>query len=377
MIKILHLFTTLDGGGVESFLYNYYSHIDHNKIIFDMIVPGTDIGYLEKPFKEMGSTVFHVERLKKNPLRHIREVGNIIKNGNYDIIHCHGYKSAIGIVLGKFFGIRTRIIHSHMAYVKENKSEKIIRKILTYIVKRFSTDWFACGIDAAKWLFGEKEYLNGDVEIINNAIDISKYAYNTSKRNKIRKELNIDNDLVIGNVGRLTYQKNQMFLIDILQEIIREKPNTKLLLVGDGEDREKLLKYAKKKNLENNVIFLGMRKDVPEILSAMDFFILSSRYEGLPVVLAEVQAAGLMACVSDTVTKEIDVTGNFTYLPLEIGYIEWAHTIKKMLESNNDKREKTIKKMRGSKYDIEFQAKKLVEKYIELIKKNERYKQCK
>ncbi|MBL4932596.1 glycosyltransferase family 1 protein [Clostridium paridis] len=369
MIKVLHLFTTLDGGGVESFLYNYYSHMDLAKIKFDAIVPGSEIGYMESNFIGLNSEVFHVKRFRENPIKHLKDVATIIKNGNYDIVHCHGYKSTIGLLFARIFGCKVRIIHSHMAFVNESLGERAYRMFLTYISKLFATNKFACGVDAAKWLFGDKDYKTGNVMVIDNAIDLSKYAYNESVRSKLRSEMNLEENFVLGNVARLTYQKNQSFLLHIMKELVVLNPNSKLLLIGEGEDRNNLEKECRELGIENHVKFLGVRKDVPELLSAIDFFVLPSRYEGLPVVLVEIQAAGLQACISDKITREINVTGDISYLSLDITPKKWAENIFNLYTKNHMiDRFKLGKSMENGKYDIMYQAEKLYKLYLELIK---------
>ena len=368
MIRVLHLFTTLDGGGVESFLYNYYSNMDTSKIIFDTVVPGEKIGYLEAKFIDLGGEVFHICRFRENPIKHIREVSNIIKNGHYDIVHCHGYKSTIGLLFAKIWGCKVRIIHSHMAYVNESWLKKSCRNVITLIAKLLATEKFACGIDAAKWLFGVKDYEKGNVRIINNAIDLSKYSFDEKQRENYREKLGLIGKFVIGNVARLTYQKNQSFLLRVFKEILLRDESAILLLVGEGEDREKLEKECIELGMDKKVKFLGMRKDISELLSTMDVFVLPSRYEGLPVVLAEVQASGLLSCVSSNVTREINETNSIYYLSLESSYELWCKKIIEITQNNNVK--KRVEKqaiMHNGKYDIKYQAKKLFDTYISLI----------
>lgn len=369
MIKVLHLFTTLDGGGVESFLYNYYSHMTDKEIRFDAIVPGNKKGYMEPMFQALNSRIYHIKRLRENPLSHWKSIAQIIKNGNYDVIHCHGYKSAIGLFFAKLYKCKVRIIHSHMAYVNETKKEFLHRKILTMLAKKFATDWFACGIDAAKWLFGDQAFKDGKVTIIDNAIDLMKYRFNEDNRKKIRDTFKLNNSLVVGNVGRLTYQKNQEFLLDIMKELLMIEENAKLLLIGDGEDKELLRKKAIELDLEQSVIFLGLRKDVPDLLNAMDIFVLPSRYEGLPVILVEAQAAGLVSCVSDTVTKEINITNLIDYLSLNKDAKYWAKKIFLLSKEKEKDRSKITERMVNGKYDINYQATQLYEKYVSMIKK--------
>ncbi len=367
MIKVLHLFTTMDNGGVESFLYNYYINMNHTEIAFDFIVPGDKIGFLENDVKKMNSNVYHVSLFKKHPFQQIKQLSKIVREGNYDIIHCHGYKSFIGIFLGKMHKVPNRIIHSHMAFVKETIFEKTIRKIITYIIKIYATDFFACGLDAARWLYGNKFYNSGKVKIINNAIDLDKFKFNEKYRKKFREEINCTDEILIGNVARLSKQKNQLYSLKIIKKLLEEKVNAKLVLVGSGEDEKLLKKEAKKLGVDSNTLFLGIRSDVNKLLSGLDVFILPSLYEGLPVVLAEVQASGLNCLVSNTVTDEIKVTNNIKYLPLEEDCNNWVNYIKKLLKKEKYDRLANYKKMKNGKYDIKSQSEKLYNLY---------YKKC-
>lgn len=364
MIKVLNLFTTLDNGGVESFLYNYYTHMDHNLFHFDFIVPGFHKGFLEDNFIQMGSKVYHVPTMHQNPLRQFYQIAQIIKYGNYDIVHCHGYKSILGLILGKLFGIKVRIIHSHMAYEKENKKQKIIKDIAVKVLEKYATVQLACGIDAARWLFGVRNLNNKKVKIINNAIDVHKFLFNSNKRDRIRKSFNISNSYVIGNVARLSYQKNQAFLLKLVKKLSLDIPQVKLLLVGNGEDEAELKKMVDKMGLSDKVLFLGIRKDIPGLLSAFDVFALPSRYEGLPVVLSEAQSSGLVSFVSDNVTREVQITNRLMYLPLDVDL--WAskiHDIYREKEALLIQRVDTGMKMFGSKYDISLQATHLMDLY--------------
>lgn len=368
MIKVLHLFTTLDNGGVESFLYNYYSNMDHKKIVFDFVVPGEKKGFLEDSLLNMNSTIYHVPKRKKGLLLQIKTISKIIKEGNYDIIHCHGYKSALGIFLGKLFGIKIRIIHSHMAYVDEKIYSKIIRHIVTIFLKIFATNYFACGIDAAKCLYGERFFKSGKVKIINNAVNLEKLKFDESKRQEFRKEMNIDSDtFIIGNIARLSKQKNQLYAINLVEQILLEKDNVKLLFIGNGEDEQFLKKVVNDKKMNKYVKFLGIRKDIDKILSGLDLFILPSLYEGLPVVLVEAQASGLNCLVSNNVTKEVAVTNNIFYLSLDDTYNDWKKKINQFMKNRENNRIYNNIVMQKGKYDIKYQSMLLYKLYKDII----------
>lgn len=363
MIKVLHMFTTLDNGGVESFLFNYYSHMNLNEIQFDFIVPGEKKGFMEDDLIKMNSNIYHINSFKSSPWRQFREICKIIKNGNYDVVHCHGYKSFIGILAAKKMKVKGRILHSHMAFVQENLFQRFVRKFIVFLANFLCTNELACGDDAAKWLFGEKRFNSGKVKVINNAIDIDKYKYNLDARDRIRSELRIDKDTVLlGDVARLSYQKNQVFLLNLIKLMNSNEKKYKLVLVGNGEDEQMLKDKCSEYNISDSVIFLGIRNDIPDILCALDFFLLPSHYEGLPVVLAEVQASGLNCIVSDNVTRELKIVDNLVYASIDNSLDEWHNKIISMSNDNVD-RVGIAKKMINSKYDIRFQCEHLLDIY--------------
>ena len=145
-------------------------------------------------------------------------------------------------------------------------------------------------------------------------------------------------------------------------------PSIKLVLVGDGEDKQKLLEKSKALGIYDKVLFLGVRKDIPELFSAFDIFALPSRFEGLPLVLVEAQAAGIKSLVSDNVTKEIRITNRLHYLPLDCNL--WADEIYKIFRVKYLGTKNRIdygKKLYKSKYDIDLQVKKLISLYMRAV----------
>lgn len=361
MIKILHLYTSLDNGGVESFLFNYYSNFDRNKITFDFVVPTEKIGFLEEKLKNMNCNIYHLKKTRVSPFLRFREINKIMKDNNYDIVHVHGYRAILGLILAKKNNIKIRIMHSHMAFEKQNIIKKMIRYIIVFLINIFATDKFACGNDAAIWLYGKKKFLNNEIRIINNAIDLEKFKYNDEYRKIIRKAFHLTSrEKLILNVARLSKQKNQLFLLDVMKNIVKKEKDYKLFIVGDGEDKDLLIDYVKKNELENFVLFLGLRKDINKILSASDIFVLPSLYEGLPVVLAEAQASGIECLVSKKITDEISITKSIKYLPIQ-NVDEWVNKI--MNSSYNQNRIIGYEAMVNSKFDIKSESRKLFDYY--------------
>ena len=131
---------------------------------------------------------------------------------------------------------------------------------------------------------------------------------------------------MIGSIGRLSYAKNYEFLIDVMSELVKRRPDAKLLLIGEGGFRTIIEEKANALGIRNHVIFAGSRSDANKLLSAMDVFALPSRFEGLPLVLIEAQVAQLPCVVSDRVTKECKLTDTLVYLNTEEKE-KWAKTI--------------------------------------------------
>ena len=248
-----------------------------------------------------------------------------------------------------------------MAFEKQNIIKKMIRYIIVFLINIFATDKFACGNDAAIWLYGKKKFLNNEIRIINNAIDLEKFKYNDEYRKIIRKAFHLTSrEKLILNVARLSKQKNQLFLLDVMKNIVKKEKDYKLFIVGDGEDKDLLIDYVKRNELENFVFFLGLRKDINKILSASDIFVLPSLYEGLPVVLAEAQASGIECLVSKKITDEISITKSIKYLSIQ-NVDEWVNKI--MNSSYNQDRIIGYEAMVNSKYDIKSESRKLFDYY--------------
>jgi len=358
MINILHIVPALDSGGVENLLLNYYNHIDRDKFKFDFIVYGKEKGTLESAFEKLGSKIYHIPSRHESFIMSCRQMKEIIRCNNYDIVHAHQNRmSFIPLYYAKKYGVHKRIAHSHMAFEPEGMIKKLERKLFSVLIKHYATDWFACGADAAKWLYGNTNTTNNKVYIMKNAICIEKYAFNTDVRNQKRKELGVEDKFVIGHVGRFSYQKNHEYLLNIFNEVYRKNKNAILILVGSGELENSIKEKVKKLGLEDAVKFLGVCNNVNEILQAMDVFLLPSLYEGLPIVLIESQAAGLKSFAADTITSEIKYSSLLEYISLENPPQYWANEILKY--SNSSYRKDTSSVLKEAGYDIKEEARKL------------------
>lgn len=358
VIKILHTLPALDGGGAEKIIYDYCTRMPKD-FHFDFITHTDYIGILEEKLKKSGCKIYHVPTRRENKKENQRRIKEIVKSGEYDIVHVsQGYKGVHFLWVAKKYKVPVRIAHSHMSYIPESLKDRVVRKVATIIARSLATDLFACGDDAAKWMWGNKN----DVFIMTNAIEADKYTYDNNVRISLRKELGIENKIVIGNVARFSYQKNHDFIIDFAKEITQLNKDIVLLLIGRGELLEKIKARVNANRLDDYVLFLGVRSDVQKLLNVMDVFILPSRYEGLPVTLVETQANGLSSVVSSKITKEIKYADNVRYLPIDSGTEEWVECILNM------KYEHLGNAIKNTSYDINNSVWVLVDKYKELLK---------
>ena len=367
-IRIAQIIGKWLGGGVESVVMNYYRHIDRTKIQFDFICDkdSTNIPYDE--IEQLGGRVILVPPYQK-VFEYQKELIKIFKDNNYKIVHSHiNTLSVFPLRAAKKAGVPIRIAHSHSTTNKKEWKKDLVKQVLRPFSKVYATDYMCCSELAGRWLFGNKEYDKGNVYLLNNAIDLDKFKYDEKIRKEKRKELNIKDDtLVIGHVGRFVEQKNHRFLIDIFNEVHKQKENSILLLVGQGPLMEEMKEKVKTLGIEDSVKFLGQRNDVNELYQAFDVFCLPSLYEGLPVVGVEAQATGLLCIFSDDMTKETKVLDTTEFLSLNQSVEEWANDIVKKQSKYKRKDVKNI--IADNNFDIIFESKKLENKYCIFLRK--------
>lgn len=296
------------GGGVEAVIMNYYRHIDRSKVQFDFICDedSTNIPYEE--IEKLGGKVILCPPYQKLG-KYMKFLEELFRGKKYRIVHSNiNTLSVFPLKAAKKAGVPVRIAHSHSTSNPKEWKKNLIKNALRPFSKKYATDYFACTKHAGEYQFGKKAVEQGKVKIITNAIEIEKYKFDPEARKRLRKEFGFkDSDYVIGNIGRMIPQKNQLFLVNAFSEFKKENPNAKLLIIGDGELKEKILAKIQKLGLEKDVHIESFRKDVNKCYSAMDIFAFPSIYEGLGVVAIEAQCNGLTVMASKNVPKDANI----------------------------------------------------------------------
>lgn len=369
--RVLHVVSSLSvGAGVMAVIMNYYRYIDRNKIQFDFLYfKKLKEGTYEEEIKRLGGRTILINAPSVS-FKCIQEIKNTFKSisGCYKIMHLHElYLSALIIPIAKIYGVKSVIGHAHTNKFSDNPQKEIRNKLLCFPVKFLCDYQFACSEEAAIKYFGKSILRKKTYTLIYNAINVDKYIYNETLRKKYRKEFGfLDSDFLIGNIGRLSPQKNQHFLVKIFSEVIKKNENAKLIIIGEGELKDSLVNLCEQMNISNYVFFLGRRDDVDKIYNMFDLFILPSLSEGLGNVLIEAQCNGLKCIVSDGVPKKAMILDNYEVVKLEKSIYEWSASILACV--NNKNRILNVEEsMKIHNYDIVHEKDKLLKKYYQII----------
>ncbi len=365
-MRIAQIVGKMKGGGVESVVMNYYRHIDTSRFQFDFIVDSDSTMVPKDEIEQLGGRIIEIPPYQKAVDYH-KTLVSILKENNYKIVHSHiNTLSVFSLFAALRAGVPVRIAHSHSTAGKGETAKNLMKYALRPFSKLFATHYCACSEYAGMWLFGNRTMNGGKVKVIRNAIALERFLYNPQVRTEVRNELGLTNEIVVGHVGRFMYQKNHKFLVEIFAELLKREPKAFLLLIGEGELQESIIKYVNELGIADNVKFLGQRADVHRLYQAMDVFLFPSHYEGLGMVCIEAQAAGLPCLASDAVPDEAKAMENMEFLSLNDTAKVWADELIKLV--HNTKRENTFKQMQEAKFEITTAAQDMQDYYEDLAK---------
>lgn len=363
-IRVLQVVTKMDCGGLETMLMNYYRHIDREQVQFDFLTHRLERGAYDDEIEQLGGRIYRLPRLVPWSSSYKKALNSFFaEHTKYKIVHVHqDCLSSVILKAAQQHGIPVRIAHSHSS--NQDKNIKYPIKLwYRHKIAKYATKLFACGESAGDWMFCGAKY-----SVINNAIDAKEYSYDISKHIAVRNQLGIQNELIIGHVGRFSAPKNHSFLLEIFAEVLKKEPNSVLLLVGGGNDMSKIQAKAQELGIADRVRFLGVRSDVADLMQAMDVFAFPSLYEGLPVTMVEAQAAGLPCVISDKIPTECIITdGLVDIVPLSVGADKWAS---KLLEKRNTLRTDRKDEIAAHGFDIVKEAVTLEKFYLEAANGN-------
>lgn len=360
--RVLQVVTIMNRGGLETMLMNYYRQIDRSKIQFDFMVHREERGHYDDEILKLGGKIYTMPQIRPGNYRlYFKMLDEFFAHhSEYSVVHSHiNENSSFVLRAAKRANVPCRIAHSHLSDLGMDLKLPF-RMYARFVMKNNPNKFFACSRNAGQWLFGKEVSDSNDMTVLNNAVDVDSFKLDKGIRNQIRQELQAGDKLVLGHVGRFNKQKNHDFLIDIFKSVHDKCPESMLVLVGDGYLKPAIEKKVARLGLSPHVRFLGVREDIESLLQGMDIFVFPSRFEGLPVVLIEAQAAGLMCLVSDAITRETDATGRIQFISLKQSPVEWASQV---LASSYE-HEDTSRLMRTNGFDTNEMSKWLANFYI-------------
>lgn len=361
MIKILYVNGgIMDRGGISTFMMNVYEKMNSEKIQIDFLVHTLSKGVRDEDILNLGGKIFRVPARGKNPLQNYRQIKQIMLNGKYDIVHAHADAGNSTILsIAKKCNIPIRISHCHNTnYTNKSLLKRFLNDRLKKRIPRYATHLWACSEKAGEWLYG-----NHSFEVIPNAIDVQKFTYSPQLSKDLRKELNLENKFVIGHVGRFDYQKNHDFLLKVFVEVVNEREDVHLVLIGKGELEEVIKKQADQLGILDKISFLGESSNVNKLINVFDVGVFPSLFEGLGIVVIEMQANGLSVICSREIPTAVKFSKNIQFLGLEESKEHWSQAILNAGKRNNEAVEKII----AAGYNLSDMVNKLTETYERIV----------
>ena len=371
MKKILMIMYSLDPGGIESFVVNLIEHLNLSKMQVDVCIFNKrqeEKAFYEDRVLAAGAGVIKLWEGKNHYIGYFsrrKSLRKYLKQNRYDIVHIHGgfADDALDCLAAHGCGAERIILHSHMAGLKLSR-QTWVQLALHYVMRAlhaanlFATDYFACSKEAAAWMFGA--YCVDRTRLIPNGIVAEDFLYSESDRQAYRRLLQLEDFFVIGNVGRLSGEKNQIFLVEILWRILQDENDCCLLILGEGEEKKNIEERAEALGVADRVKIVDNRYDVRRCYQAMDVFVMPSLAEGFGIACIEAQISGLKCIVSDRLPETTNITGTVRYLSLEQQADGWAEEILKVRGSKRLALSAEI--LKDAEFRIEHSA-HLVEEY--------------
>lgn len=373
MIKVLFFMDGIgNAGGIQEMAIKWMENIDRSKVKIDILTYNhVKADNYKDRVKALGGEVYVIESFqdKNKFLLSMKQTASFFEqHSDYNIIHAHASSKAFFVLwFAKRSGIKVRILHSHATrFVMTGLLALMAAYILKPLANIMATHYFACSPEAGNFLFGKHK----KVFIAHNGVDTDVFSPNTSVRIQMRKELiGEDNCFLIGNVGRFRPQKNHKFLMEIFKEVCSLDNKSKLVCVGGGELENIIKEKARLLGILDRVLFLGVRKDVNNLMQAFDLLVMPSLFEGLPVTGVEAQAVGTPCLFASTISKDAAILPNTSYLKLEDSPKIWAEKI--LSYKNQNRIDNATEYVRQKGYDILLDTQKLQNFYFKELKKYE------
>ena len=367
-MRVLQVIGAMDRGGAETVIMNLYRAMDREHVQFDFLVQTDRECDYDREIRELGGRIFRVPTYGViNGAAYRKAVrAHFAAHPEHRVVHGHiGSSAHIYLDEAKRVGCAT-VLHSHA----QNFEPFLQRQVFHALVKpslKFADEYLACSPEAGFDRFGEDIVTGSHYHIMANGVDTRLYTCTQEEHIQAKQALGLDGYTVLGHVGRFIEVKNHRFLLQMFKEFLQLVPDSKLLLLGRGPLEDNMKSYASELGISENVLFCGVRDDVPNYLKAMDVFVFPSVLEGLPMATVEAQASGARCLLSTGVPKSAKAAEATKRIKLSEGPQAWAQAAVAALEHGEDsQRENAAAEVKAAGYDIHDTALWLADLYRRL-----------
>lgn len=322
-------------GGIESYLVSHFEHMDRSDLTISIITTRKFSSLYDDRLAQMGIKIKELltegqDSELTRTYKSLKTFKVLVNEEDFDVLHLNIY-NGVSLVYSKIArkcGVQRVIAHSHnsaIGQVRLRRVKQVFHQLGKLRYASFASDYWACSDLAGDWLFSHKQ--RKEIVYMANGIDTKKFQFSAKARTAFRKDYQLsENEYVLGSVGRLNNQKNQVFLITVAQKLRERGIPFKLLIAGEGELKEQLEETIKRNQLEESVLLLGTITDTPRFYSGIDVFLLPSLFEGNPIVGIEAQSSGVKCLFSDHITRQAKMTRSTEFLSLD-STNEWIRGI--------------------------------------------------
>ena len=374
-IKVLIVAGPMNVGGIENQLMHLLRQADRERFQIDFTTT-VDAPFYRDEMLALGARCIRIPKTEGiHFLRYCRALYCIMREGKYDIVHSHElFHSGMVLLTARLAGVKHRFVHAHNWMEGDNpKAKKSLKRqgynhVMQRLIQWNATDFVACSTLAGKFLYGEKVTKQPNYHLVFNSVDTSKFI---AKYDQVESnEFCADSWVNVLQVGRFTPVKNQLFTAEIARELKARGKKIRILCAGNvgGEYDDAVAAKIREYGIEEQMLLLGVRKDIDVLMRKSSAFLLPSLYEGMPLVLIEAQASGLPCVTADTYSREVDFDlGTVQWLNLEDGVSAWTDAVERaVLKQRADKAEVISAIDRGG-FDSRVFAKKICDLYMSAI----------
>lgn len=360
MKRMLIMHGPMNQGGAETFLMKIYRAIDKTKYQFDFYLMGGK-GFYDSEILSLGGEIFYSSMKTQGFRQYKNSLKSFFKTHHYDYVFraLSNSLSSLDLYYAKKYG-KANVLIARSA--NSDSKEKVFHRLFLPFAKHIPNKMIAPSTEAAIFMFGRGNVEKGKVKLLMNGVDTSLFNFTEQKRTKIRSVLNISQDeKLFIHIGRFDEAKNHFELADIFLEIYSLNDKAKLLCVGSGILKNDFIKKCNNLNILDKIIFLENRTDINELLMAADAMLLPSLYEGMPNVVIEAQSTGLPCLVSNSITKECNIS-NIVYFESLGNPKKWAAKANNIANYNLEKRIENV-----TRFPKEYRIEEVTKRFAHIV----------